>query len=661
MIGMCSRFQECAGRTWKQVLVSLVLTVGILIATSSYIDFAARQALSERAELAAKHWVDTAIARMPDFAEYVRAGHIPMTEHHQLMRAVEFGNVFRVKVFNADAMPVFLFAPDQDHAETLPTVNSIARTVMETGTPIVHIGNTHAHLDHDHDYAEQHWPDMFAEAYFPLIGRDGGRVGVVEVFVDETITANTVVRTFQRLAFALPILCAAIYLLLSVAFAVKAQQARERAKFVDHLTHYDMLTGALNRAAFATELRTLTETRDPKAPAIGLFHIDIDGFKAINDENGQAFGDAFLRHIADAIRSQVRNSDLFGRVGGDEFFVAVRHATDEKLQMIGQRMREAAREAFAFDGKTVNGRLSIGIHLSPAGEDSAQAMRFADVALYHAKASGRNCCVMFREELDVAMQRRRWVEASIRRGLEKGGFYLTFQAIRQSADNRIVGYEVLLRLKDENGEAISPGEFIPVAEEAGLITEIGRFVLTEALQSAKRIPDDLSISVNLSADQFTNADISGDVAQLLASTGCAPGRLVLEVTESLLLEEDTLVARHLSDIRAMGVRIAMDDFGTGYSSLGYLWKYEFDKIKIDRVFLQGVDFSNKKYRNIIETIVMLGKQLGVDVTLEGVETEAHRQLAQESGCDLYQGFLYDMPKELALTLEELQGNRAEAV
>jgi len=318
---------------------------------------------------------------------------------------------------------------------------------------------------------------------------------------------------------------------------------------------------------------------------------------------------------------------------------------------LARRVREALRRTFTYKGSTVTIGVSLGMHLSVPGEVEDWALHAADLALYRAKANGRDQIVRFSPDFDTDLRRRRHVEASMRGALSgNNGFFVEFQPIFQLCCERPTGFEALLRLRDEDGALISPAEFIPIAEESGLVTEIGVMTLECVLNTAKAWPKDLFVAVNLSAVQFKPGDFVDIVADLLDRSGFEAARLNLEVTESLLLEDEENVRHQLDGLKALGATISLDDFGTGYSSLGYLWKFHFDKLKIDRTFLQGFDVNSEKYSQVIETIVMLGHNLEMDVIVEGVESELQLDMLKQLGCDQFQGFLLGRPMSASAAL-----------
>jgi predicted signal transduction protein with EAL and GGDEF domain len=309
------------------------------------------------------------------------------------------------------------------------------------------------------------------------------------------------------------------------------------------------------------------------------------------------------------------------------------------------RLISALRTPINFNEHELTATISIGCALAPAdGADPERLLKCADLALYEAKASGRDCVRFFLPEMDGALQTRIDLERTLRHAVLHERFVLHYQPVFEAkASHQLRGFEALLRLPREDGTLIPPMAFIPVAEDMRLIGEIGIWVLREACRTAATWPDHLTIAVNLSAAQFELGSVSAIVAAALGETGLAPARLELEITETLLLGNSEAILDELRTIKAMGVAIAMDDFGTGYSSLSYLWRFRFDKIKIDRSFMQGFDASGQDAQAVVKTIIALGRELDMLVTVEGVETEQQSVFLSGTDADLVQGFFFSKP------------------
>jgi predicted signal transduction protein with EAL and GGDEF domain len=356
-------------------------------------------------------------------------------------------------------------------------------------------------------------------------------------------------------------------------------------------------------------------------------------------------GDDLLRAAAGRLRAAARTGDLLGRLGGDEFVVAQRGVGGAKgAEALAGDIVKKVSQPYTLGGHDVATSASIGVALAPQdGADSAALLRCADLALYTAKASGRRCFRLFDPEMDDELKERRRIERAIREATAAESFELHFQPLVDTATDALVGFEALLRLPKGDGEAISPAVFVPIAEEMGLISRIGAWVVRRACTVAATWPEYLTVSVNLSPAQFDDAGIVEVVRAALEESGLEPRRLELEITEGLLLNDTELVIGQLRDLKALGVSIAMDDFGTGYSSLSYLWRFPFDKIKIDRSFMRASQEDGQNVSDILRTIIALGHSLDMQVTTEGVETRNQAELLRDLECDYTQGYHFGRP------------------
>ena len=375
--------------------------------------------------------------------------------------------------------------------------------------------------------------------------------------------------------------------------------------------------------------------------------LDLDNFKSVNDTLGHPIGDKLLRTIAERISGAVGEDDTVARLGGDEFAVLQRNSSPEAAGALARRLVEIIADPIEIDGQEINSGASIGIALAPSdGNAGDHLMKCADLALYRAKAEGRGTFRFFEPDMDARIQARRALEVDLRRALSAGEFSLAYQPQINLAGNALTAMEALLRWNHAERGPVPPSEFIPLAEEMGLIVQLGEWVLREACNEAARWPDPIKVAVNLSPVQFRNRGLVTTVTQALAAARLAPHRLELEITEAVLLQDDEAIVSMLHQLRALGVRIAMDDFGTGYSSLSYLRSFPFDKIKIDRSFIKDIE-RNRGSAVIIRAIANLGASLGIETTAEGVETEEQLELVRRAGCTEMQGYLVSPPRPAA--------------
>jgi diguanylate cyclase (GGDEF)-like protein len=431
------------------------------------------------------------------------------------------------------------------------------------------------------------------------------------------------------------------------------QAFKDNVSRIAHMAHHDALTGLPNRSLFNNRLQeALTQSR--RGRLFALLCLDLDRFKAVNDTLGHPVGDALLCEVAARVAVCVREGDTLARLGGDEFAViALDVAAPAEAGRIAERIVRTLADLFVIEGNRINIGCSIGIALAPSdGVQAEDLFKNADTALYRAKTEGRNSHRFFEAGMGAQLQWRQQLEIDIRRALVADEFELHYQPFVDVQTMKIRGFEALLRWQHPERGTIPPLDFIPVAEESGLIVELGHLALLRACREATHWPDDIHIAVNLSSVQFLQTNLLQLVFDALDASGLAPQRLELEITESVLLQKTHQTFEMLQALRARGVRIAMDDFGTGYSSLGYLSRFPFDKIKIDQSFVHALADSESAVA-IVRAVAGLGKSLGIITTAEGVETEAQFQRLVTEGCTEVQGYLFCHPippNELATVL-----------
>ena len=426
---------------------------------------------------------------------------------------------------------------------------------------------------------------------------------------------------------------------------------------IHHLATHDALTGLPNRTTFFEQF-DLALTNVTRSKRLAIHCLDLDHFKGINDTFGHAIGDLLLQSATDRFLACVREIDTVARLGGDEFVILqVDVDQPEDARTLASRLVDEFSKPFVLDGHQVVSGVSVGIAFSPKHGISAESvLRSADVALYRAKLDGRNTFRFFEFEMDTRLQARRRLEMDIREALVTGTFELHYQPLVNAATADIKGFEALLRWTHPERGQVNPLDFIPVAEETGLIVPIGIWVLERACKDAMFWPDYTKVAVNLSPVQFRNGKLVETVRSVLAATGLPPSRLELEITESVLLIESEATLATLYDLKAMGVGVALDDFGTGYSSLSYLRSFPFDKIKIDKSFIQRMADSTD-CAAIVRAVAGLGAALNMTTTAEGVETSGQLQHVREHGCNEVQGYLYGAAVSAEGTLKLLRSGR----
>ena len=420
-------------------------------------------------------------------------------------------------------------------------------------------------------------------------------------------------------------------------------ERRSAERQIAHLAHYDALTDLPNRVLFRERLELELE-RIKRGEQLAMLYIDIDEFKSVNDSLGHPVGDELLKAVASRLRSCVRETDFVARLGGDEFaIVQTGIGQPSDVMELIKRIYDAIREPYECLGHHLTTDASIGIALAPHdGTDLDQLLKSADLAMYGAKADGRRTYRFFEAEMDARVKARRTLELDMRQAIVDGAFELHYQPVVNLRCNEIVGCEALLRWRHPVRGMISPAEFIPVAEETGMICEIGDWVLATACAEAMNWPPNIRLAVNVSPVQFRSHAFSLKVANTLATTGLKASRLELEITEAVLIRDDDAALDLLQHLRNIGVRIALDDFGTGYSSLSYLRRFPFDKIKIDRSFVDGIEQADGSSA-IVQAVINIANAQSMTTTAEGIETEPQREMLRDLGCTEMQGFLFSRP------------------
>jgi diguanylate cyclase (GGDEF)-like protein len=420
-------------------------------------------------------------------------------------------------------------------------------------------------------------------------------------------------------------------------------QRRAHAR-IAHMARHDGLTNLPNRYAFRERMQEALAESDEAGRMLAVMCVDVDNFKSVNDSLGHPTGDALLCAVAERLVRSVRETDMVARFGGDEFAILQpRIARIDDADRLANRLIDDLRKPFLIDGELVYASASIGIALAPKhGNDPDILQKNADLALYAAKTDGKRTYRFFETVMDERLTNRHVLERDLRRAIAADELLLYYQPIVDLRTMRPTGFEALLRWKHPIHGLTPPSTFIPIAEEAGLIHEIGRWVLAQACADASRWPSHLRVAVNLSVAQFAHGDIVEDIRAALSRAGLRPERLTVEITESLLLTESIANIDTLHRLKALNIEIAMDDFGTGYSSLNYLRKFSFDQIKIDRDFVSTARSADKNVA-IIHAIVRLGQTLAMTTVAEGIETQEDLDVLREAGCEEGQGYLFSRP------------------
>ncbi|MDW3223186.1 MAG: EAL domain-containing protein [Paracoccaceae bacterium] len=597
--------------------------------TENSINNAVERGVVREAANKAENWGMYLANRIPDLEQLAVTG-IPTREQKQVIQEVrEVGDIFRFKLFTSDGR-LSMVSDDADLASP-PGVASLADfeafQVASTGAPVVDVFDGTNNPNR---------PDFYAEAYIPLMGSDGSVRAIVEVYVDQTTTRTYFEESFRDLSLFFMALFALVFAVPGLAFCLQRVFAERSRKTAEFLANFDPLTGLLNRREFVIQAERAIRQGNLSV----VCYLDLDRFKSINDTYGHSAGDAFLAHVSQIIRKNSRGEDVLARFGGDEFVVAFQGIDMESaVHRMRKILTECSVEVEVRNAK-VSGSISVGLAKVEAGETLEKALSNADLALYHAKSSGRNDFAVYGEEMGQELRRRHALEKRLRDATRNFDFSIHYQPLVDGSNQNLVGYEALLRLADTDGTSIPPTTFIPLAEELGLIEQIGAWTIKTATREMAALDDNKVLAINLSTDQFTSGELVNTVRDALNASDFPASRLELEITESLLLEDSPFIEMQIDTLKEMGVAIAMDDFGTGFSSLSYLWKYGFDRLKIDQSFVAALEENPERSREIIETVVMLGDRLDMKITAEGVENADQSELLTALGCDVLQGFLF---------------------
>lgn len=622
--------------TDRTKLVALALSIVLLAFLGAETNIAIFERLLRLdAESTAEAWAGTLLDSTDEIPAIIAGKHPTERTSRLLDEAIQVGAIYRYRLWDLQGRQVAM-------SQRVPgalTPKSMLEQCGVQGSHAVLFGSTCTVLVISQLPAN---PKHFACSYVP-VHQKGTVVGVLEVYVD--IEHHFIL---YRRAFLLSKLITAITILLAGGIPVylvhrKMKAHRAAAAEAQFLADHDNLTGIANRRRLGEAASAAMAWSRRSQSQVAALLLDLDHFKDINDNYGHAAGDDLLRKFARRISSVIREEDTVARLGGDEFVVLqVGISQPMGAKALADRLLSALAEPYDLSGIQVQSGSSIGVAIAPTdASDWDNLLSCADAALYKAKAAGRKTVCFFQPGMDASLRERRRLESDISRATEAKAFSLAYQPISSFHEGTLLGFEALLRWP-EGLPNRCPAQFIPVAEECGLMPAIGAWVLETACTTAAAWEEPLKIAVNLSPTQFRQGDIVATVKNALRVSRLPAERLELEITENLWIENTDAVLEQLAQLKQIGVSITLDDFGTGNSSLKYLWKFPFDRVKIDRSFVKEME-GDPKAAAIVNSIVALGTTLHLTITAEGVETVAQARLLNDSGCDQAQGYLFGRP------------------
>ncbi|HEY2860895.1 MAG TPA: EAL domain-containing protein [Terracidiphilus sp.] len=586
--------------------------------------------LREDAQATSSAWVSMLVAKNPDVLGIASGGAPSAQSKLFLDESSRVGDIFRFRIWTA-ARQVAYVSERVSSSGTPLDRNSVEKALLSRAiVSKVHKGRPAQDLS------------FYVQSFIPL-RQNGAVIGVFEVCLDQTageiLYKQSLILTAIVIAV-LVLLAGGIPLRTIYRQTLKLNEARAETVF---LSDYDSLTGVPNRRLLNNLTRNALSSGQWRKKQVAVLMIDVDRFKGINDTFGNQAGDKVLKAVATRIRSAIRDEDHLARIGGDEFIVLqVNRYQPNGSSSLASNLIELLSEPYEIGGHQVVCGSSIGVSIWPQdGEDLDTLVACAGAALSKAKADGRNCARFSESGMDGKVRDRQLIEIDIRRALREERFQLAYQPLYSLQDGKLLGFEALLRWPD-GWSPKSPADFIPIAEESGLINPIGAWALETACKTAARWANPLKIAVNLSPVQFRDGSVETVVKRALAISGLDPARLEVEVTESLWIQNTDSVLVQLGRLRKIGVSIALDDFGTGYSSLSYLWKFPFETVKIDQSFVREME-TDLKAAAIVRSIAALGKALNLTITAEGVERPEQAAILKEAGCEKAQGFLFGRP------------------
>jgi len=636
-------------------IASIFAGIIVVAATVGIVFVGAERLLRSDTEAAAVKWAENALANAPDF-DAVLAGEPPSARSLEFLdAALRGGDIFRFKIYDAEGRLLEvsddLVAGGSDRA-------ALGGQRIDLAPPVL-AGKVYSEARKGTPPGR---PEFYTEAFVPIVDQQGDIRGVIDIFVDNTQRRALYLQWLAGILGALLIIAAMGFAVPATSLWFRTRQKRVAEQHLRFLAQHDTLTGLANRTRFLENLTEAIESHAEDGRQLALHFVDLDRFKEINNAFGHAEGDAYLRDIAERLSKLVDRPEYLGRLGSDEFAVIQPELSGAKhAEIYAERICNALTDTYEINGYEIVSTASAGVAVAPQhGTSAAQLLRSADVALHQVKLASSAAIGIYTADLDDQLKRRLTLQTELRKAFENDWFSLHYQPQYNLKTRRLTGFEALLRMEHPDHGFISPAEFVPVAEEIGLIVPLGEWILYEACRTAVTWPDHIALSVNLSPAQFRHGDMPEIVENVLRQTQFPARRLAIEITEGLLMESSQSVLDQLQSIRELGVALAMDDFGTGYSSLSYLWQFSFDTIKIDRSFIHALG-SGFNVESLLRSIINIGESLDLRVVAEGVENVEQAHFLMANSCRHVQGFLFGrpVPEDNVLPIVEKDARNAE--
>jgi len=621
-------------------LLTLFIAVSAVVVGSVFLigHFSMRQLLNDDAQRRAELWFDQALSNADNNVDLL----IEKVRNNDTERTLRIAGIDSLVLIRRNGTVEPLFGSEDARQSFIDATTGASGTDEPVGGEARTLGYSTFSLFPSGDY--NIWSLLPARRGFP---------GRVAVRVSQAESAGLLILSFKQQLSYYAGFAAVTFFSFLAGFGYRTKREQARNQEMRYLAHHDGLTSLPNRAQFEETLERAATSAVDNGHKLAVIILDLDGFKAVNDTLGHPIGDGLLKAAGERLQASLRDNDLLARLSGDEFAIIVPKMTDpSSVNAMAKRVIDLISSPFQIEGHEILVGCSLGIAIGPDNGDTADKLvRNADFALYRAKSEGKRTWRFFDPKMAEDMKSRRTLEDGLRYALKNDLFTLLYQPQHDLETDRVIGYEALLRWRLPGKGLVPTSMFISIAEETGLIIPMGEWVIRQAARDGRLLPEHMRIAINLSAAQLKRDGIEVFIAHMLRDYGISPERVDIEVNESILGRGESSAFMRLEKIRETGISIVMDNFGVGTSSLGLLSRYPFDKIKVDRSFMNGID-GDHKTRAVVAAICNLGRSLGMSVAGEGVETAEHAAILKAAGCNQAQGFHFGHPKPLEDILRE---------